>query len=47
MSSPVSTGIAYTPTVIASQLVSYLNADQSQQATLETQLSSGNLVNQP
>ncbi len=47
MSSPVSTGIAYTPTVIASQLVSYLNADQSQQATLETQISSGNLVNQP
>ncbi|MGC8513424.1 MAG: flagellin [Acidimicrobiales bacterium] len=47
MTSPVSTGVSYTPTVIASQLVSYLNADQSQQATLETQLSSGNLVNQP
>jgi len=47
MTSPVSTGISYTPTVIASQLVSYLNADQSQQATLETQLSSGNVVNQP
>ena len=47
MSSSVITGISYTPTVIASQLLSSLDANQAQQATLESQLSTGNLVNQP
>lgn len=39
--------ISYTPTIIASQMVSNLTADQNQQATLEQQLSTGNLVNSP
>ena len=39
--------IAYTPTIISSSLVGALNTDQSQQATLEQQLASGNLVNSP
>lgn len=39
--------ISYTPAVISSSLVSDLNNDQSQQATLEQQLTSGNLVNSP
>ncbi len=47
MSSSVITGISYTPNVIASQLLSSLDANQAQQATLEAQLSTGNLVNQP
>ncbi len=47
MSSSVITGISYTPNVIASQLLSSLDANQAQQATLESQLSTGNLVNQP
>lgn len=47
MTSGVVTGISYTPTVIASQLLSSLNLDQTQQATLEAQLSTGTLVNQP
>jgi flagellar hook-associated protein 3 FlgL len=39
--------IAYTPTIISSSLVAALNSDQSQQATLEQQLASGDLVNAP
>lgn len=39
--------ISYTPTIIASQMVSNLTSDQNQQATLEQQLSTGNLVNSP
>jgi flagellar hook-associated protein 3 FlgL len=41
------TPISYTPSVIASQLINNLNADQSLQASLEQQLSSGNIVNSP
>jgi flagellar hook-associated protein 3 FlgL len=37
--------ISYTPSVIASSLIQDLNSDQTQQATLEEQLSSGNVVN--
>lgn len=39
--------INYTPSIISNQLVSELNSDQSQQAQLEVELSSGNLVNSP
>jgi flagellar hook-associated protein 3 FlgL len=39
--------ISYTPTIIADNLMSGLNADQAQQATLEEDLSSGNSINQP
>lgn len=38
--------ISYTPTIIADQLISGLNSDQSQQATLEEQLSTGDVINQ-
>ncbi len=41
------TAISYTPTMIANQMVSNLTTDQNQQATLEEQLSTGNLVNSP
>jgi flagellar hook-associated protein 3 FlgL len=39
--------ISYTPAVIADQLISGLNSDESQQATLEEQLSTGDMINQP
>lgn len=39
--------ISYTPSIIRSQLMQDLNVDQTQQATLEQQLGSGNLVNSP
>ena len=39
--------ITYTPQVISSQLTQSLTASESQQATLEQQLATGNLVNQP
>lgn len=39
--------ISYTPTIIANQMVTNLTADENQQATLEEQLSTGNLVNSP
>ncbi len=39
--------ISYTPAVIRSQLLQDLSVDQSQQAVLEEQLGSGNLVNSP
>ena len=39
--------ISYTPTVIADQLISELNSDATSQATLEQQLSSGDMINQP
>jgi flagellar hook-associated protein 3 FlgL len=38
--------ISYTPAIIADQLISGLNTDQSQQATLEEQLSTGDSINQ-
>jgi len=38
--------ISYTPAIIADQLISGLNTDQSQQATLEEQLSTGVTINQ-
>jgi len=39
--------ISYTPSIIADQLVSNITANQSQQATLEEQISTGNAVNVP
>jgi flagellar hook-associated protein 3 FlgL len=39
--------ISYTPAVIADQLISGLNSDDAQQATLEEQLSTGDMINQP
>lgn len=47
MTSVNATPISYTPQVIASQLINNLDADQTQQASLEQQLSSGNIVNSP
>jgi flagellar hook-associated protein 3 FlgL len=38
--------ISYTPTIIANQLISGINGDQAQQATLEEQLSTGDTINQ-
>lgn len=42
-----STAISYTPSIIAGQLVDGLNADQAQQAQLEVELSTGDMINQP
>jgi flagellar hook-associated protein 3 FlgL len=42
-----SSAISYTPSIIANQLISGLNGDQAQQATLEQELSSGDVINQP
>jgi flagellar hook-associated protein 3 FlgL len=39
--------ISYTPSIIADQLVSNIVGNQSQQATLEQQISTGNAVNAP
>lgn len=39
--------ISYTPAIISSQMVQNLTLAQNQQATLEQQLSTGDLVNQP
>jgi flagellar hook-associated protein 3 FlgL len=39
--------ISYTPQIIANQLMTGINADQAQQATLEQELSSGDVINQP
>ena len=39
--------VTYTPAVISNQLIQSLTTDQSQQATLEQQLATGDLVNQP
>jgi flagellar hook-associated protein 3 FlgL len=38
--------ISYTPTIIANQLISGINGDEAQQATLEQQLSTGDTINQ-
>jgi len=43
----MSGAISYTPSIIADQLASNIVANQSQQATLEEQISTGNAVNQP
>ena len=47
MTSFTGPAIVYTPNVIASSLVQDLTASQAQQATLEQQLGTGDLVNQP
>jgi flagellar hook-associated protein 3 FlgL len=39
--------ISYTPLIVSDQLVQDLSVDQSQQAAVEQQLSTGNLVNKP
>jgi len=39
--------ISYTPSIIADQLITGINSDQAQQATLEQELSSGDVINQP
>jgi len=39
--------ITYTPSIIANQLVANITTDQSEQASLEQQVSTGNAVNQP
>jgi len=39
--------ISYTPAIMANQLVSNITANQNLQAALETQISTGNAVNQP
>jgi flagellar hook-associated protein 3 FlgL len=41
------TPITYTPQIISSQMISDLNTDQSQQAQLEEELATGDLVNSP
>lgn len=41
------TGITYTPAILADQMIAALNSDQAQQATYEQQLSTGNVINQP
>jgi flagellar hook-associated protein 3 FlgL len=38
--------ISYTPSIISGQLISGLNTDEAQQATLEEQLSTGDSINQ-
>lgn len=47
MSNIDNNSIVYTPQIVRSTLLSDLNSDQSDQATLETQLSSGHLINSP
>jgi flagellar hook-associated protein 3 FlgL len=39
--------ITYTPTIMADQMISALNANEAQQATDEQQLSTGDTINQP
>jgi flagellar hook-associated protein 3 FlgL len=39
--------ISYTPSIIADQLITGINSDQAQQATLEEELGSGTAINQP
>jgi flagellar hook-associated protein 3 FlgL len=41
------TAISYTPQIIAQQMISGLNADQASQATLEQELSTGDMINKP
>lgn len=43
----LSSSLTPTPQTIAGQLTSAITADQAQQATLETEISSGTVVNQP
>ncbi|HVC71225.1 MAG TPA: flagellin [Acidimicrobiales bacterium] len=47
MSDVMGTAISYTPQIIAQQLISGLNSDQAAQATLEQQLSTGDMINKP
>lgn len=47
MSSIDLSAISYTPSIISSQLIQDLDSDQSQQASLEAQLGTGDLVNAP
>ncbi|HWE54648.1 MAG TPA: flagellin [Acidimicrobiales bacterium] len=47
MSNVSMSAISYTPNIISSQLLQDLNLDQNQQATIEAQLGSGDVVNAP
>ncbi|HXQ60502.1 MAG TPA: hypothetical protein VN799_10390 [Acidimicrobiales bacterium] len=47
MSDVMGTAISYTPQIIAQQLITGLNSDQAAQATLEQELSTGDMINQP
>ena len=47
MSNIDSNSIVYTPQIVRSSLISDLTNDQSDQASLETQLSTGHLINSP
>lgn len=47
MSDVMGTAISYTPQIIAQQLISGLNFDQANQASLEQQLSTGDMINKP
>ncbi|HEY7948781.1 MAG TPA: flagellin [Acidimicrobiales bacterium] len=47
MSDVMGTAISYTPQIIAQQMISGLNADQASQATLEQELSTGDMINKP
>ena len=47
MSDVMGTAISYTPQIIAQQLITGLNSDQAAQATLEQELSSGDMINKP
>jgi len=42
-----SNAISYTPQIMANQMISNINASESEQATWEEQLSTGNVINQP
>ncbi len=47
MSDVMGTAISYTPQIIAQQMIAGLNSDQASQATLEQELSSGDMINKP
>ena len=47
MSYEIGNPITYTPQVIADRLISDISSNESQQASLETELSTGNRINQP
>jgi len=47
VSDVMGTAISYTPQIIAQQLITGLNSDQAAQATLEQELSTGDMINQP
>ncbi|HXX90042.1 MAG TPA: flagellar hook-associated protein FlgL [Acidimicrobiales bacterium] len=47
MTDLMSGSISYTPSIVADQLIANIVANQSQQATLEQQISTGNAINAP